>query len=351
MKILFVDTAVGGHHIPYFKAVTVNAEYESAICIPKKVGELSTRQIEVKNIKIRSAIQYLNWIKELSAIAKLEGPDIIHFLYGDVFYRYFGLALSRFSEYKTVVTFHQINKSFLRDISIKAIFNQINMGIVHTKFLSTQLNNIGIKNVKQIEHPIFFNFENITKEYAITNLGLESNVPVLLAIGGTRYDKGLDILLEALKYVQKPFQLLIAGKELHFDRNFIEKNIESYKHNVKLLMRFLSDEEFYMCIKAADIIVLPYRKTFTGVSGHLGQAAWLKKTIIAPNHGSLGRLISDNRIGVTFKTEDVSDLAKVINEKLENKHEWNDTAENYRLTLSSDKFADEHQKLYFNINI
>ncbi len=180
-------------------------------------------------------------------------------------------------------------------------------------------------------------------------MGLSSEVPVLLTIGGTRYKKGLDILLEALRNVKKPFQLLIAGKEEDFDRNYIEENIKSYKDNVKLLMRVLSDEEFAICINAADFIVLPYRKSFNGASGPLGEGVWRKKTIIAPNHGSLGSIIHEYNLGVTFETEDVNDLTKIISEQLENKHEWNDTAENYRLTLSVDSFANEHQKLYYSL--
>jgi glycosyltransferase involved in cell wall biosynthesis len=351
MKILFVDKSIFGHHAPYFKAVTRYSDYESVLCIPQMIENLNIKQIIVKNsnFKSRNYIQYCRWIKEIKTIADLEKPDVIHFLYGDIFYRYFGLGLSKFKKYKTIITFHHIKKSFIRDISIKRIFSQINTGIVHTNTLLTQLIDIGIKNIKHIENPHYFNFENITREYAIKTIGLNDDAPVLLAIAGTRYDKGLDILLNALKKVNKPFLLLIAGKELYFDRNFIEENIETYKNKVKILLRYLSDQEFYMCIKAADIIVLPYRRIFTGASGPLAEGVWLKKTIIGPNHGSLGSLIKDNHLGATFKTEDVDDLAKVISEQLESKHSRDETAENYRLTISTDRFALEHKNLYHTL--
>lgn len=348
MKILFVDTSIRGHHAPYFKTLIKNSDYECVLCVPEKIENLNIKQIIVRNSNFRSRnfIQYCRWINEIKEIAESEKPDAIHFLYGDVFYRYFGMGLSKFKSYNTIITFHIIKKSFIRDISIKTIFGKIDMGIVHTDALLNQLQGIAIKNVKKIENPHCFYFENITREYARKTLGLSDHAPVLLAIGGTRYDKGIDILLNALKKVNKPFFLLIAGRELDFNKNYIEENIGPYKDKVKMLMRYLSDEEFYMCINAADIIVLPYRKTFTGASGPLAEGVWQKKTIIGPNHGSLGSLIKDNHLGATFKSEDADDLAKVINEQLDNKHQWNEKAESYRLTLSTDKFALDHKNLY-----
>jgi glycosyltransferase involved in cell wall biosynthesis len=351
MKIMYVDILMKGHHAPYFKSVIKNSDYEIVLCAPEKIEDTNIRQIIVKTFifRTKNPIKYWRWIKEIRDIAETEKPDVIHFLYGDLFYRFFGLGLSKFKSYKIVITFHQIKKSFLRDISIKKIFSQINTGIVHTDTLLNQLHDIGIKNAKQTENPHYYDFENITRQDAIKTLGLNEDVPVLLAIGGTSYYKGLDILLNALKKVNKPFLLLIAGKELDFDKNFIEENIKAYKNKVKMLIKYLSDEEFHMCVNAADIIVLPYRKTFSGASGPLSEGAWLRKTIIGPNHGSLGSLIKDNHLGATFKTEDVDDLAKVISEQLDSKHTWDDTAENYRLTLSTDRFALEHNNLYHKL--
>lgn len=350
MKVLYVDTTTGGHHVPYLKALTMNADYEIVITLPEIIHDIDFKQIKTYiNLKNRNLIKYFEWIKEIQSIAEKESPDIIHFLYGDIFYRYFGMGLEEFKKYKTIITFHQIKKGFLRDISIKRIFKNINIGIVHPSTLSDQLNKIGIKNVKQIENSHYFDFKNITKESALEHLNL-TDKPLLLAIGGTRFDKGLDILLEALKYVNKPFQLLIAGEEQHFKRDYIERNIESYKNNVKLMLRNLYNVEFYICINAADIIVLPYRKIFTGASGPLGEGVWQRKTIIGPSHGGLGETIRKNNIGSTFNSEDTEDLANVINEQLENKHKWNEISEKYRLTLSTEIFAAKHKSLYDSLN-
>ena len=70
-----------------------------------------------------------------------------------------------------------------------------------------------------------------------------TKLKTLLSLGGTRYDKGIDILLNALKDVQDNFKLIIAGKEEFFSREYIEKKIESYRSKVELNLKFLSNEE------------------------------------------------------------------------------------------------------------
>lgn len=348
MRILLVDTSVSGHHASYLKALISNKKCDFVICIPENISEITTKQIKIRNSNFRSGnfIQYYKWIKEIETAVIMEKPDIIQFLYGDIFYRYFGIGLSKFKKYKSIITFHQFRNSFFRNISVKRIFKKINTGIVHTETLMKKLNSLDIKNVKHIEYPHFNDSNDINKEFALNYLGLSNKTPVLLALGGTRFDKGLDILLEALIKVDKPFQLIIAGQEQFFDKTFIQEKIDTYKNNVKLILKYLSDEEFSICINACDFIVLPYRKIFTGASGPLGEGVWQRKTIIGPNHGSLGDTITKNNIGVTFTTEDSNDLASVINKQLINKHNWNDTAENYRLKLDADRFMNDYKALY-----
>ncbi len=56
----------------------------------------------------------------------------------------------------------------------------------------------------------------------------------------------------------------------------LEELARPYRNRVKLYLDFLTDEEFEMAIQAVDAIVLPYRKTFNGASGPLGEV-WLKE--------------------------------------------------------------------------
>ena len=41
----------------------------------------------------KKLLEYYKWTKEVKGIIKTEKPNVVHFLYGDVFYKYFGLGL------------------------------------------------------------------------------------------------------------------------------------------------------------------------------------------------------------------------------------------------------------------
>ena len=74
---------------------------------------------------------YLRWIKEIKKIIKKEQPDVVHFLYGDVFYKYFGLGLEGLKrKYKVINTVHALKKGKIGMLSLKRIFRLSSMGVV-----------------------------------------------------------------------------------------------------------------------------------------------------------------------------------------------------------------------------
>lgn len=210
--------------------------------------------------------------------------------------------------------------------------------------MKSQLNKLGVYNVTHIEYPQFNKFFIIKN--AKKFLKLPINTQVIACIGGTRSDKGLDILLEALDEVTQPFHLLIAGKESDFTKTFIQDRIKNYKTKVTYVLKYLTDDELNLYISAADIICLPYRKIFNGASGPLTEGAWFRKTIIGPNHGSLGEIIIENELGYTFESENIEDLTKVLNTALTKEFKWSEKAEQYRETLKTERFVEEYNNLY-----
>ena len=171
----------------------------------------------------------------------------------------------------------------------------------------------------------------------------------LLALGGTRKGKGLDILLEALKRVQEPFHLIIAGKEEDFKKDFILEHTITYTENVSLFLEFLTDEKFSLCLNAADIVVLPYRKVFDGASGPLGEGVWHYKMIVGPDHGSLGDIVKMNHLGKTFKSEDADVLSEVLNETIKMEWEPDEKYLEYRQSLDPAFFQKKYMKLYSDL--
>ena len=153
--------------------------------------------------------------------------------------------------------------------------------------------------------------------------------------------------MSALKNVETDFYLLVAGKAEAFDEKYIQNETETYKERIRLRLKYLSDEEVNMAMVASDIIALPYRKSFDGASGPLAEGVTLGKMILSADHGSLGNLVKTNHLGITFQSENISDLSRALEESL--KGEWKPDKEyrNYQESLSPEYFLEKYRQLYF----
>ena len=343
---MYVEIATTGHRVPYIKALTQNTANEVVVLLPEKVESLTCKQIVCKfDVKDRSFSNHKKWISEISKAAKEEAPDVIHFLTGDVFYRFFGFGLTKFKKYKTILTFHSVKTGSLQKFSLSIISKLVRKVVFHSEFMKKQVESFGMKNAVHIEYPVFGGKScdvNKAKEY----FNLKNNVPVIGCIGGTRYDKGLDILLDALKNVKEPFQLLVAGKEEYFKEDFIKVHTASYRENVQLVLNFLTDEELMYAMNATDIVILPYRKEFNGASGPLGEGVALGKCIVGPEHGNLKDTIEKNHLGYTFESENPVDLTKVLTVVLNKDFFADEYYVNYKESLSVGSFVNSYNNLY-----
>ncbi len=263
----------------------------------------------------RSFKAYKKWMREISDIARQASPDVIHFLYGDGLYRYFGVGLGALKKYKIVITFHWARSGYLHRLSTKRICKHSSRAVVHSEYIASLFRKDGIDNVESIEYPVFKKAETDKRE-ACAYFDLDPAVPTIGCIGGTRYDKGLDLLLEALGDVAHPFQLLVAGKEDTFDRAYIESHSGRFAKNVRLCLKYLTDDDFAHAIAACDIIALPYRKVFNGASGPMTEGVAAGKCIVGPNHGNLGFTIGTHDLGYLFETEDVASLRAALEQAL-----------------------------------
>ena len=124
MRVLLIDNVTTGHHISYAKALGDTNEYTSIYFFPNQCKELDEKKIIIMKNQPNSFINYIMWIKEILCVAKLEKIDIIHFLYGDILYKFWGIGLEILSKYRVIATFHQVRRSFLRDLSRKLILKK-----------------------------------------------------------------------------------------------------------------------------------------------------------------------------------------------------------------------------------
>lgn len=347
MKILFVQTSIKGHHIPYLYNLLKANDGACIVFSPHLIDCLCYKQYGYSyNLKTISG--YVRWIFRIFKIAKEENVDCIHFTYGDILYRFFGLGIDVLNKYwKICVTFHSVRRSKLHDLSLRRIFRYVDIGVVHTNVLKETLREeVGIKNIRKIEYPIFEAIKVFSPLDLSYKLGIPHDKKVILSLGGTRYDKGLDILLQALKLLDNNFYLVIAGTKEYFGVREISEYTKTYKNNVMVCLKYLSEDEMLEYVSRADILVLPYRKCFNGASGPLTLGVMYEKIIVGPEEGSLGNIINNNHLGYTFTCENITELAKVIKTAITNEFLIDEKYLSYKEQLNPNYFIRQYRFLY-----
>lgn len=172
-------------------------------------------------------------------------------------------------------------------------------------------------------------------------LGLPKNKKILLFFGMIKKVKGLDVLLESLAkvvHLDSDIVLLIAGSPWENDFEFSEEIIRdrNLSQHIILHKRFIShdDVEHYYC--ASDLVVLPYKKIYQ--SGVLMMALSYGKPVLASDLEPFKEVITDNKDGFLFKSEDTYDLTRKISVILSDKTNLERVQQNGK-TLINMKFG------------
>ncbi len=182
-------------------------------------------------------------------------------------------------------------------------------------------------------------------------LNLPQDRRIILFFGGIRPNKGLDILLEALKTIKSHdgrVLLVIAGGLLgrfSFESYSSMIRKSDLSEHVRTFIHFIPEEDVDYFFAASDLVVLPYLK-FEAQSGVLLRAYAHKKPVVVSNVGAMGELVSSDNTGLAVEPGVVEPLAQgIINvmdnldkfrsrysPEIENKYSWEHIAE---LTMRS----------------
>lgn len=350
MKVLLVDSSVSGHHKSYLQTlIDIKSNIEYICILPEKIKGLGikTYTYKLNDTKGRSSvISYIKWIRYISKIVKRENIDVVHFLFSDSIYRYAGMKISNISA-KVIVTQHQIRESNLRWFCLKRLSSKVDRVVVHTDYIKEQCIAKGLLNIEHIEYPITQGTAIVAQEEARKYWKIEEDDIVFVAAGDVRRDKGIDILLKALKKVEGNYHLIIAGVNTNITEQELRELINNCKGKISLHLRRLSDYEFSSLIAATNCVVLPYRKVFNGASGPLGIGVLNGKYIIGANHGSLGHIIEHYELGRTFETEDENKLALVLQDYIDNPvTEIGNKYIEYQNMLDEESFRNKYKQVY-----
>jgi glycosyltransferase involved in cell wall biosynthesis len=172
---------------------------------------------------------------------------------------------------------------------------------------------------RQVLHPLYAQFDRgrWTRESARAHLGLDGEVAVFF--GYVRRYKGLDTLLDAWPQVRarRPATLVVAG-EFYEDAAPYRAQVARANDGtpagvpppVRLIDRYLPDDEVEALFKAADVVVLPYRSaTQSGVT-HVAYA--LGKPVITTDVGGLAETVRPGETGLVVPPGRPEALAEAI---------------------------------------
>lgn len=328
-----IDNSIEGHHSIYQK------------CLSK----IKNTKLIVKEVNLSLKKNKFKFLKKILEIIEIEKNEDIHFLTLDYLYKY--PLLKKLNKNRIVIgTLHKEPNTYLKKILLKNFSRKITKIVVHSEFTKDELNKIGVFNVEVVEYPSFYDYSKFKRENLKKKENLEKKI-VISCLGGTRFDKGLDILLEAFEYIEEEVKskviLNIVGKEEYFQKSYINKMAKKNNINLREKYNFVTDEEFMKNVLLTDIMIMPYRKIFGGNSGPMTEAIVNKIPSIVPSNSNIGNLVQKYDLGETFEVENSKDLGRVLSKMIKEKREYFKTEYDKKLTV--DNFIKKHRKLYEQI--
>ena len=266
-------------------------------------------------------IRFLNGIVRVFIDCFRNDIKICHFHFFHVgILEIFNILCAKLLRRVIVITAHDVD-AFAKGLSVEAFvrlaYGWANLVIAHNKYSKDELVDfagINTDKIRIIPHGNYIDSIPATYDKLVSrkHLGIADNSKVVLLFGQIKAVKGLDILIKSIPRVLKScsdLKILIAGKpwktEMVGYRELIDKlNVRNY---FIIHEKYIPDEEVPFYFSASDLIVLPYRKIYQ--SGVLLKAMSYAKAVLASDLPGMRDVITDEKTGFLFKSEDVDSLA------------------------------------------
>lgn len=276
--------------------------------------DTSGKQIyQILSERIINSINPFTWFKAAKYIKSLK-PDIVIF---DWWNPFFGPAL------------FTISKLIKRELKNKIIFITENVISHEGRFIDRVLTKIGLKNASSfivlsdiVEKDItdYSKGRNVYKSalpiydcYMLNKnpdlqkikneLGFDADDNIILFFGYVRKYKGLNVLIDAMKEIttfNNKIKLLIVGEFYDSpDKYYSQIDDLKLKDNIKVIQKFVPNEDVGNYYSIADIVVLPYLSATQ--SGVLNIAYGFRKPVIVTDVGGLSEDVVEGKTGFIVK--------------------------------------------------
>jgi Glycosyltransferase len=277
---------------------------------------------KVENERVINSINPFTWIKAAIKIRK-EKPDLIVFNWWHPFFSFCHFTIS-----------FLIKKGFRN----KILFITENFVSHEGHLIDKLLTRIGLKNasafltlsdkvekelrssgyqekIYRSELPIFeFYKSDISLENTKERLGYSPENKILLFFGYVRKYKGLDLLIDAIPDIIKEIpevRLLIVGEFYDDPSTYFERIKElGVSDYVKIVNKFIPNEEVGKYYLASDLNVLPYRSATQ--SGILNVSYGFLKPVLVTNIGGLSEFVKDGKTGIIIESISPAAIVKGV---------------------------------------
>lgn len=319
--------------------------YSSDEFIKYYKGPISEKTIVITRRKL-SKYKYVNKLytifeilcggyKLYKSVISYDSPSIVHVQFPNIFLDYLFFKKLKTNN-KLILTAHDvIPHSFTISQTIDMYFIRKTLSvfdrfIVHSETNKQDLMSHFLVNEDKID-VIPHGIENVkvpinddVLEYR-SKYKIPENKKILLFFGSLRDDKGLDVLLDALKGIDKKlYHLIIAGKPMNSTSyNHYLHQIETNRiaDNITFMPRFVEDNEIPILYNITNISILPY-KWFNSQSGVLATSIAYSIPVIVTDVGGLGELVRENNIGIVVPENNSYVLAQKIEYLINNQNAY-----------------------------
>jgi len=260
-------------------------------------------------------------------------PRIFHILWNgrlELFDRTLLMLYFRALGKRIVITAHNVNQgrrdsndSLLNRLTLKIQYRLCGHIFVHTQKMKRELcEEFGVRAeaVTALRHPInnAFPDTSLTPAQAKRRLGIQNGQETILFFGRLRPYKGVEHLLDAFERVSAKgldCVLIIAGEAKKGSEEYfedIQNRISRHPNRDRIIQKFefIADEETELYLKAADVLVLPYKEIFQ--SGVLFLAYSFGLPVVAADVGSFREEIIEGQTGFMSQSCEPVDLANAL---------------------------------------
>lgn len=287
--------------------------------------DISKEQVfKVPSERLINSINPINWINTAGKL-KSENADLIVF---DWWHPFFGLCHGAISfmikkKYKNRILFitenvvsHEANAvdKFLTKIGLRCASKFLALsGIVEKEVQQFSKG----KKVYRSELPVYDCYKPAARD-EIKKLkmefGFDEDSLILLFFGYVRKYKGLDILIDAFPKILKTSpaaRLLIVGEFYDNPKEYFKKIKElGIEDKVRVLNRFVPNEEVAKHYQVADVVILPYRSATQ--SGILNVAYGFYKPVIVTDVGGLAEFVDEEKTGFVVQPDSPEAIAEGV---------------------------------------